>query len=82
MYFVFVSFESLCSCFVGALLIYRYVHLRSFYVPKFTKIQMARAATKLGEILKYRKIPKISPSKYKPPKPVTQRPSIKSPLQI
>ena len=30
----------------------------------------------------YRKIPKISPTKYKPPKPVTQKPSVKSPLQI
>ena len=30
----------------------------------------------------YRKIPKISPSKYKPPKPVMQKPSVKSPLQI
>ena len=27
----------------------------------------------------YRKIPKISPSMYKPPKPVTQKPSVKSP---
>ena len=27
----------------------------------------------------YRKIPKISPSTYKPPKPVTQKPSVKSP---
>ena len=25
------------------------------------------------QVLKYRKIPKISPSKYKPPKPVTQK---------
>ena len=33
-------------------------------------------------IVKYRKIPKISPSKFKPPKLVTQKPSIKSPLQI
>ena len=29
----------------------------------------------------YRKILKISPSKNKPPKLVTQKPSIKSPLQ-
>ena len=43
---------------------------------------MARTDTKLGEILKYCKIPKISPAKYKPPKPVMQKPSIKSPLQI
>ena len=27
----------------------------------------------LGPALGYRKIPKISPSKYKPPKPVTQK---------
>ena len=33
-------------------------------------------------IVKYRKIPKISPSKFKPPKLVTQKPSVKSPLQI
>ena len=26
-----------------------------------------------GMFVKYRKIPKISPSKYKPPKPVTQK---------
>ena len=31
---------------------------------------------------KYRKTPKISSSKYKPPKPVTPEPSVKSPLQI
>ena len=31
---------------------------------------------------KYHKIPKISPSKYKPPKFVTQKPSVKSLLQI
>ena len=30
----------------------------------------------------YRKIPKISLSKYKPPKLVAQKPSIKLPLQI
>ena len=30
----------------------------------------------------YRKIPKINPSKYKPPKLVTQKPSVKLPLQI
>ena len=41
----------------------------------------------MGELLsrttpiQYRKIPKISPSKYKPPKLVTQKPSLKSPLQ-
>ena len=33
-------------------------------------------------IVKYRKILKISPSKFKPPKLVTQKPSVKSPLQI
>ena len=33
-------------------------------------------------ITDYRKIPEISPSKYKSPKPVTQSPSVKSPLQI
>ena len=33
-------------------------------------------------IVKYRKIPKISPSKFQPPKLVTQKPSVKSPLQI
>ena len=32
--------------------------------------------------IKYRKIPKISPFKYKPPKPVTQKKSPLSPLQI
>ena len=31
---------------------------------------------------KVRKIPKISPSKYKPLKPVTQKLSVKSPPQI
>ena len=30
----------------------------------------------------YRKIPKISPSKYEPPKLITQKTSVKSPLQI
>ena len=30
----------------------------------------------------YRKIPKISPSVYKPPKFVTQKTSVKSPVQI
>ena len=30
----------------------------------------------------YSKTPKISPSKNKPPKPVTQKPSVKSPFQI
>ena len=33
-----------------------------------------------AEARSYRKIPKICPSKYKPPKPVTQISSIKSPL--
>ena len=33
-------------------------------------------------IVKYRKILKISPSKFKPPKLVMQKPSVKSPLQI
>ena len=35
-----------------------------------------------AETWRYRKIPKISPSKYKPPKPVTQKPFVKSPLQM
>ena len=42
------------------------------------KIIFISMASHLG----YRKIPKISPSKYKPPKLVTQKPSVKSPLQI
>ena len=33
-------------------------------------------------LAEYRKIPKISPSMYKPPKSITQKPSVKSPLQI
>ena len=31
---------------------------------------------------KYHKIPKVSPSKYKPPELVMQKPFVKSPLQI
>ena len=34
------------------------------------------------QLVNYRKIPKISPSMYKPPKLVTQKTSVKSPLQI
>ena len=51
-------------------------------VKKCNKIQTVGIVTQLKEAWKYRKIPKISPSKYKPPKPVAQKPSVKSSLQI
>ena len=54
--------------------------LQPAYTPQYVDVKFS--VQNLRNFTSYRKISKISPSKYKPPKPVTQKPSVKSPLQI
>ena len=59
--------------------------LQPAYTPQYIILQYVDvkfSVPNLRKFTSYRKISKISPSKYKPPKPVTQKPSVKSPLQI
>ena len=58
--------------------------LQPAYTPQYILqyVDVKFSVQNLRKFTSYRKISKISPSKYKPPKPVTQKPSVKSPLQI
>ena len=51
----------------------------SQYILQYVDVKFS--VQNLRKFTSYRKISKISPSKYKPPKPVTQKPSVKSPLK-
>ena len=53
-----------------------FMEIKNYSVHTFLKQGLGNSE------MAYRKIPKISPFKYKPPKRKRKNPSIKSPLQI
>ena len=54
----------------------------NFQRPVFLRSGQLWIFSRTNHHTEYRKIPKISPSKYKPPKIVKKKPSVKSPLRI